>query len=73
MTIYGSLHSLPDCERLLFYCDQWRTTNHYLHVETLLNSLRLNWDSFVIPGGPNIGHHLEELVVILLLSRECLC
>jgi hypothetical protein len=33
MTIYASLHFLLDHERLLFHCDEWRTTNHSLHID----------------------------------------
>jgi hypothetical protein len=33
MTVYDSLRSLLDHKRLLFYCDQWRKTNHCSHIE----------------------------------------
>jgi hypothetical protein len=32
MTVYDSLHSLLDHERLLFHCDEWWTANHS-HIE----------------------------------------
>jgi hypothetical protein len=31
MTVYDSLHSLLDHERLLFHCDEWRITAHTLN------------------------------------------
>jgi hypothetical protein len=38
MTVYDSLHSLLDHERLLFHCDEWRTTNQCSQIELLLIS-----------------------------------
>jgi hypothetical protein len=33
MTVYDSLHSLLDHQRLLFHCDEWRKTNSRSHLE----------------------------------------
>jgi hypothetical protein len=33
MTVYDSLHSLSDQERLLFHCVEWRTKNSCSHTE----------------------------------------
>jgi hypothetical protein len=41
MTVSDSLHSSLDYECFLVHCDQWRTTNHYSHIEHLSLSLVL--------------------------------
>lgn len=40
----------------------------------LTNAVDLRMNSLLqLPGGPNIGHHLEDFIVLLPLSRESLC
>jgi hypothetical protein len=74
MAAYDSFPSLLDYECLLFRCDECRTKQSLLtYWNPLCPLLRMNQDSFIIPGGQNIGHNLEQLIVFLSLSRECLC
>jgi hypothetical protein len=75
MTVYDSLHSLLDHERLLFHCDERRTMNHCSHTE-------LSWTTSVWRITPTyelqLFHNLQAAritvpSVILPLSREYLC
>jgi hypothetical protein len=50
MTVYDSLHSLLDHERLLFHCDQWRTTSVWRTTPTK-NLLSSESESYVTTKG----------------------
>jgi hypothetical protein len=72
MTVYDSLHSSLDHERLLFHCDDWRTTNHISHAELSYEWLNdwiefTNELSFITSGGLNSGHHLEQLIHFVII------
>jgi hypothetical protein len=56
MTVYNSLHSLPDYERLLFHYDEWPTKKP-------CSLSRMNSsNSFVTSGEPNISHRVLQLL-----------
>jgi hypothetical protein len=63
-TVYDSLHSLLDNERLLFHCDEWRTENNGSHIELSYELITTKKH----PGFPNIGHHLKRLLSYYVLS-----
>jgi hypothetical protein len=74
MTAYDSLHSLLDHECLLFYCDKSLLTHWTALNDVCLTNHSYEWITTLLylPGGRNIGHHVEHLIV-LPLSREYLC
>jgi hypothetical protein len=68
MTVYDSLHSLLDHERLLFHCDEWRTVNHCSHIQ-LSTEWRMKYLFFFITSKrPEYKSHFKRLIV-LPLSR----
>jgi hypothetical protein len=74
MTLYDSHHSLLDHERLLFHCDEWRTTNHCSHIEFSYESrlsdeslLRINYDSFITSRRP------DEKTLLRRFGCYCVC
>jgi hypothetical protein len=70
MTIYDSLHSLLNQERVLFHCDEWWMKNFCSHIE-LSYELIYHWTSSQVS---QIWATISSSSsVILPLSRECLC
>jgi hypothetical protein len=57
MTVFDSLNSLLHRKRLLFHCDERRTTNHCSDVEHI--ELLLDYDSVITSRRPQYrSHHL---------------
>jgi hypothetical protein len=74
MTVYDSVHSLLDHERLLFHCDECRTTNLCSHTELsyvqVKVKLMLRW-TLVGQSVLEQSTHLGLTTRSLLLSDSC--
>jgi hypothetical protein len=65
MTLHDSLHSLLDYERLLFHCDEWRSSTH------TLNSFWMNYDSFITSRRPQYKSPCQTVSLLFCsLSRQ---
>jgi hypothetical protein len=61
MTVYDSLHSLLDCECVLFHHVECRMSNEerrLTYERILMRSLTC--PLFIASGEPNRNHHLEQ-------------